>query len=270
MKAIFMAMGLAGSLHLAAQGMDNSAAPAWKLAEGQHVQTFVAADEATAGARFLLFLPRGYEGRKWPLIVFLHGSGERGSNIDKVKVHGLPNIVPAQPDFPFIVASPQLPSHQDWNPDNLDALIEQLILRLPVDAGRIYLTGLSQGGYGTWDTAAAYPARFAAIAPVSGIGQPDQACRLKNMPIWAFHGALDDVVPLAGDSKMVEQVRACGGTPKFTVYPGVGHNAWSQTYADPDLYRWLLQHRLGSDGRRVVEPPLPGPALSEQPLPGPA
>ncbi len=122
-------------------------------------------------------------------------------------------------------------------------MLDELPARLPVDADRIYLTGLSLGGYGIWNIAIDHPERFAAIAPICGAGESDNACRLKSVPVWAFHGGSDSVVPLKDDQDMVDAVRACGGDVKFTVYPGVDHDAWTQTYANPALYQWFLQHR---------------------------
>ncbi len=121
--------------------------------------------------------------------------------------------------------------------------------RLPIDADRVLLTGLSLGGHGTWHYAVDYPERLAAIAPVCGIGDSRRGRRLANLPVWAFHGALDDVVPLAGDLAMVQAVRAAGGRVKFTVYPDIGHNAWDPAYADPALYAWLRAQRRGRSAR---------------------
>lgn len=209
----------------------------WTLVPGQHPQSF-------RDTRFQLYLPPGFEGGRWPLLVFLHGSGERGTDVEKVKVHGPPKLLANGRALPFIVISPLLGKDRSWAPDELIALIDAAILRLPVDRVRIYLTGLSLGGYGAWETAAAHPGRFAAIAPVAGRGDPARACRLKDMPIWSFHGDADAVVPLAGNARMVDAVKACGGNPILTVYPGVGHDSWSATYDNPELYAWLLKHRI--------------------------
>lgn len=222
---------------------------AWTLAAGQHPQSFEKPVMITLGMRFLLYLPKGYDqqdARKWPLIVFLHGSGERGDDIEKVKVHGPPKLVAAGQDFPFIIVSPQAPRNTIWNSETLNILLDELIARLPVDVERIYLTGLSLGGHATWSIAAARPERFAAIAPVCGAGDVQTACRLKNLPIWAFHGKKDSVVSLKDDQDMVDAVKACGGDVKFTVYPGVGHDSWTETYANPALYQWFLQHQRGT------------------------
>jgi predicted peptidase len=141
------------------------------------------------------------------------------------------------------VASPQAPENGGWDVATLDALLDELLRHLPVDPDRVYLTGLSMGGHGTWAWAIEKPRRFAAIAPVSGIGDEDRVCVLRDLPVWAFHGERDDVVSLKEEQAAVDALRACGGNVRFTVYPGVGHDAWTATYADPELYRWLLGQR---------------------------
>ncbi|WP_413247041.1 dienelactone hydrolase family protein [Sphingomonas sp. 1P06PA] len=198
------------------------------------------------GYRYQLFVPRGYaaaRSQRWPLIIFLHGSGERGEDIDKVRVHGPPKIVADHPGFPFLLVSPLLAADADWDVAKLDALLAAVRRRWRVDADRIYLTGLSRGGHATWRWAASAPDLFAAIAPVSGRGDPAQACALRDLPVWAFHGDADDVVPPVGSFAMVEAIRACGGKPRLTIYPATGHDGWTPTYDDPALYRWLLEQR---------------------------
>lgn len=196
---------------------------------------------------FLLFLPRSYgsdAGHKWPLILYLHGIGERGTDLGLVKMHGIAKIVEQEPDFPFVAISPQCPDETVWpdHHDALNALIEEIVAAYAVDADRIYLTGNSMGGYGTWSLAASYPQRFAALAPICGGGEPEGVCALKEVPVWAFHGAEDPAVELQNGQEMVDALRACGGNVRFTVYPGVGHDSWTQTYDSPELYQWFLQH----------------------------
>ncbi|MEH1838947.1 MAG: prolyl oligopeptidase family serine peptidase [Nostoc sp.] len=178
-----------------------------------------------------------------PTILFLHGAGERGSNLDNVKKYGVAKIVEQQPDFPFIVISPQCPRGEYWNVERLSALLDEIIASYPVDLDRVYLTGLSMGGYGTWHLAAAQPERFAAIAPICGGGNPQAAGNLKNLPVRAFHGAKDHVVPLSESEIMVFALKAHKGNVKFTVYPEANHDSWTQTYNNPELYKWFLQHR---------------------------
>ena len=204
--------------------------------------------ERTVRMRYLLFLPRDYgtkAGRKWPFILFLHGAGERGNNLKRVKKHGVPKIVERRPDFPFIVLSPQCPDETTWwdHQRTLKLLLDEIVANYAVDEARIYLTGLSMGGYGTWSLAMAYPRLFAAIAPICGGGFPEFVSVLKSVPVWAFHGAEDKTVKLEASQRMVDALRACGGDVRFTVYPGVGHDSWTRTYDNPELYQWFLQHR---------------------------
>ena len=219
-----------------------------KLEPGQHAVAMT--DAAGRAHRLLLYLPEKAAspetGEKFPLIVFLHGSGERGEDILLVKVHGPPKLVEGRTDFPFIVASPQLAAGEMWNAEGLAGLLAHLLARTPADPDRVYVTGLSLGGYGTWAFGAAYPDRVAAIAPISGAGAPATACALKATPIWSFHGALDDIVEPGGDIAMVEAVNACGGAARLTLYPDLGHDAWTRTYDNPEFYDWLLAHRRGS------------------------
>ena len=222
------------------------------LAAGQHPQAALDAE----GYQFQLFLPPGVAeaGRKgaarWPLMMFLHGSGERGSDVAKVKVHGPPKIADRDPNFPFILVSPLLPTDQDWDLAKLDRILDEVIRKLPVDPQRIYLTGLSRGGHATWRWAAAEPSRFAAIAAVAGRGDPASACALKDLPAWALHGDRDDVVPPEGSFAMARAIRACGGqASRLTIYPDLGHNAWDPAYDDPALYLWFLSHRNAKAGR---------------------
>jgi len=203
--------------------------------------------EQTVRLRYLLFLPRGYgtsPEEKWPLILYLHGAGDRGNDLELVKARGIPKIAARQPDFAFIAVSPQCPDETMWLDHHLTlkALLDEVVADYALDVDRIYLTGFSMGGYGTWTLATRYPELFAAIAPICGGGLPEFVSELKDVPVWAFHGAEDDVVKLEVGQRMVDAVRACGGDVRFTVYPGVGHDSWTQTYDNPELYEWFLQH----------------------------
>lgn len=219
----------------------------WTLSEGQHPQAYQATVTRVVGGKFLLFLPAGFQAHgktRYPLLIFLHGSGEAGDDLEKVKVHGPPEFVGSRPDFPFIVASPQSSSDRDFDPVALNLMLDELLARLPIDKDRVYLTGLSLGGMWSYGWASLNPERFAAIAPVCGSWKTADACKLKNVPVWAFHGAKDDAVPIEGDQAMIAAINACGGNAKLSVYPDVGHNVWDPAYAEPQLYEWLLrQHR---------------------------
>ena len=204
----------------------------------QQEKHFEAQVKVTAKIDYLLFLPQGYEQSKqsWPLMLFLHGAGESGTDLAKVKVHGPPKIVESKPDFPFILVSPQS-SGRGWNSDTLNALLDDIIRKYRVDKSRVYLTGLSMGGYGTWSLAAAHPERFAAIVPICGGGNPADAKKLAALPIWVFHGAKDPTVPVQRSREMVEAIKAAGGNVKYTEYPDAKHDCWTETYDNPELYK---------------------------------
>lgn len=196
-----------------------------------------------AQMQYLLYLPEDYETKDaWPLLLFLHGAGERGDNLDLVKVHGPPKLIDKGKHFPFIVVSPQCPKDQWWDATILTGLLDQLVEEYKVDTGRIYVTGLSMGGFGTWALAAKTPKRFAAIAPICGGGEPLWVRNIKDLPVWAFHGAKDPVVPLERSTIMIEAMKKAGASPKLTVYPDLAHDSWTITYENPELYNWLLSH----------------------------
>jgi predicted peptidase len=204
---------------------------------------------------YLLHLPEDYASdadERWPLILFLHGMGERGDDLELVKLHGIPKIVEERDDVPFIAVSPQCPDLTVWSDhvEALDALLREIEGRYRVDPERIYLTGLSMGGYGAWHMATLHPDRFAAVVPICGGGHvghgfPERVAALKDVPVWAFHGAKDPVVPLGESQKLVDVLKESGGNVRFTVYPDAEHDSWTRTYDNPELYDWLLEQRLG-------------------------
>ena len=201
--------------------------------------------------RYLVHLPPGAETgneKRWPTILFLHGAGERGDNLKAVEVHGPPKIVKTRPfteSFPFIVISPQCPNGTWWSAPMLDDLLKEVAAKYPVDPDRIYLTGLSLGGFGSWMLAAEYPGRFAAVVPICGAGDPLDVERIKDVPIWIVHGGKDSVVPVEESQRMAEALRKVHGRVRFTVYPDADHDSWTATYANEDLYAWLLRQRRG-------------------------
>jgi predicted peptidase len=202
---------------------------------------------------YLLHLPRRYaHRRRWPLILFLHGAGERGEDLELVKRHGVPRLAEEDESLPLVAVSPQCPKGERWHLylKTLGALLDDIVARYSVDPRRIYLSGLSMGGYGTWHLAARYPDRFAALAPICGgglpsCGFPEKARSLRDVPVWAFHGALDTIVPLEEAQRLVDVLRASGGDVRLTVYPDAGHDSWTRTYADPAFFEWLLAQRRG-------------------------
>jgi predicted peptidase len=208
----------------------------------------------TVETQYLLYLPQDYDtkGRqRWPLMLFLHGAGERGTNIPRVAIHGPPKLAKQGKEFPFILVAPQCPDGQVWENEALLQLLEHVTKRHAVDTNRVYLTGLSMGGYGTWKLAVAHPEKFAAIVPICGGGQTidvmlagrERGGALKTLPIWAFHGAKDPVVPLEESERMVNAFKRLGAKEvKLTVYPEAQHDSWTETYNNPELYEWLLKH----------------------------
>ncbi len=213
---------------------------------------------------YLLHLPPAYGAepqRKWPLILFLHGVRERGNDPQIVARHGVARVALEQPDFPFVVISPQCAADTMWNSyaRAIRLLLDDVMGELAIDPDRLFLTGLSMGGYATWHLATDHPDLFAAIAPVCGgglrtYGFPARVCTIRHLPVWAFHGARDDVVPPSESIRLVEELRRCDGHVRFTLYPDLAHDSWTRTYANPELYRWFLSHRLGEPGPRDVPP----------------
>jgi predicted peptidase len=195
---------------------------------------------------YLLSLPKGYRTSKepFPLILFLHGSGERGNDLEKVKLQGLPKLLEAGLELPCLVVSPQCPPEARWDAEALGVLLDHLEKTLRVDPDRIYVTGLSMGGFGTWELAMRYPRRFAAIVPICGGGEPLFTREITHLPIWVFHGAKDDVVPLEYSQRMVKALKKYGSRcVKFKIYKHAKHDSWTKTYANPKLFAWMLEQK---------------------------
>jgi predicted esterase len=209
------------------------------------VQAQQTAQKFIMETQYLLSLPDGYDQdttKRWPLMIFLHGSGESGTDLQKVKAHGLPKLIEQGKKYPFIVVSPQAQLPYGWEPENLYKLLLHIKQTQRVDNDRIYLTGLSMGGFGTWDFAMKHPEEFAAIAPVCGGGDTTGIWKLRYVPIWCFHGAKDDVVLPAQSEKMVAAAKKYNPSVKFTLYPDANHNSWDTTYNNDSLYQWMLSH----------------------------
>jgi predicted esterase len=207
---------------------------------------------------YLVSLPDGYDaqsGRRWPLILFLHGSGERGDSLVDVSVNGLPKLIAQGRKFPAIVISPQCPDNNRWQSPDLSQLLDDVSAKYRVDPDRICVTGLSMGGFGAWALALVEPDRFAALAPICGGGDPLDAARLRKLPIWAFHGGKDDTVPNQLSIGMVRAVRAAGGHAHLTIFPNDGHDSWDDAYNTEALYTWLLAQKRGQP--EVITPGVP-------------
>lgn len=219
-----------------------------------------------AGTKLLyrLLKPKNYDAsKKYPLVLFLHGAGERGNNNSAQLVHGMGDFASDKimADYPAFVLAPQCPAGDkwvdvDWSADKHDmpekpaspmrltlAVIEKLSKEFSIDADRLYITGLSMGGYGTWDAIQRHPKLFAAAAPICGGGDPKLAEKIAKLPIWAFHGDQDKAVKVERSREMIAAIKAAGGQPKYTEYPGVGHDSWTQSYKNPEFYQWLFAQR---------------------------
>jgi predicted peptidase len=198
--------------------------------------------------RYLVHLPDDYDadpGRLWPVVLFLHGAGERGTDLDLAAVHGPPRLADAGHDFPFILVTPQCGESSQWVAElsTLSGLVDEVVSTHRVDPTRISVTGLSMGGFGTWSLAVRYPDRFAAIAPICGGLGMQSAAPIRHLPVWAFHGDADDVVPISASEEIITELRSLDADVRFTRYAGVGHDSWTETYDNPELYDWLLSRR---------------------------
>jgi predicted peptidase len=220
----------------------------WTTGNVDQLGEYLSADTSKEENLFYwLFLPTDESAKSekgFPLLLFLHGAGERG-NPEAVKVHGPPKLVETEKgvSWVFITVSPSCPENGYWSVDQLLILIDRLTAELPVDPDRIYVTGLSMGGYGTWMLLDKAGERFAAAAPLCGGYDPAKASVMLDIPVWMFHGDADGAVPVARSIDMAAALRKLGGENfRFTLYPGVGHDCWTVTYDNPELYTWFLSH----------------------------
>ncbi|MBC3789008.1 carboxylesterase family protein [Spirosoma utsteinense] len=207
------------------------------------------ADKAKVKYDYSLYLPKDYQStsRSYPLVIYLHGGSQRGNDLTKLNEYGPPQLVHQGKAFPFLIASPQCPAGKYWSTDNwLDSLYSDLLATYRIDPKRVYLTGISMGGYGTWQTAVAYPDKFAAIVPLcGGCDDSTQICRIKHLPVWTFHGMADDKVPFGLTDRLVKRLRSCSGKDqvRFTKLVNEGHEI-QYLYQRKKIYRWLLrQHQ---------------------------
>lgn len=224
--------------------------------------------------RYVVYVPADWTAdRKWPVVLFLHGAGERGDDGLVQSEVGIGGAIRRHADrFPAVVVMPQCRRNIWWQAPAMEAqalaALEASMKEFNGDAARLYLTGLSMGGYGTWSIAAKYPGRFAAIAPVcGGIRRPSRpgaepapeepstdpyaeaAKKVGSTPVWVFHGGADPTVPVTESRKMVEALKAAGSSVKYTEYEGVGHNSWDKAYNEPEFPTWLFAQRLENDAK---------------------
>jgi len=224
------------------------AASSLALADNQTPQSYSGDFVIKVSYHYLLSQPEGYEAdakKKWPLVIFLHGSGERGNDLEKIKRHGPPKLIAAGQKFPALIASLQCGPDYLWNPHGVKAVTDHLIKTERIDTSRIYLTGLSLGGFGTWETALEYPDTYAAIAPICGGAGVRWIMteRIQHLPCWIFHGEKDGVVPPEFSIRMHDALQKISAPVKLTIYPGVGHDSWTPTYANPDFWAWLFAQK---------------------------
>jgi predicted peptidase len=199
-----------------------------------------------ATVKYVVYVPKQYNPEKpHPTILFLHGAGERGDDGQaQVKVGLGPAIKKAEEKWNYIVIFPQVPKGKNFVDieKTLLAIVDKTKKEYKVDEKRLYVTGLSMGGMGTWHLICKYPDMFAAAAPICGRGNPADAAKIKDVPVWNFHGDQDKAVPIKGSQDMIDAIKAAGGNPKFTIYPGVGHNSWDKAYNEEKLEEWFIQH----------------------------
>ncbi|MFN7987551.1 MAG: PHB depolymerase family esterase [Thermoanaerobaculia bacterium] len=208
--------------------------------------------------RYLSYLPKDYEAdatRAWPLVIYLHGGSDRGTDLKKLYSSGIPDQVYRGREFPFVMLAPQCPQHLRWSTDDwFESFFGEATARYRIDTDRVYLTGPSLGGSGTWYIAARYPGTFAAIAPMSGFTShlsyiDENVDRLLDLPVWAFHGKLDTVVPFEETERIVRRLEGRNRNVRFSAEPGLDHRIHWQVYPGQELYDWLLQQRRRSTAR---------------------
>lgn len=190
---------------------------------------------------FALHVPSDTKSKK-PLIVFLHGSGEKGTDVELVKVHGPFKYMKANVIDAYVLA-PQCRENEFWDNESLYRLIQKVIKDNHIDTNRVYLTGLSLGGWGTWNLAFAHPEMFAAIAPICGFIdrlQMDEVCKIKDIPTRIFHGLLDDVVDPQSVIDAYKELKKCNANVSFTIFDDANHDSWTRVYDNPEIYQWML------------------------------
>jgi predicted peptidase len=246
-RHLFRGLG-AAALLVALAGLT----PADDAKHGFVNKTFKNADGSESP--YVVFVPHDYDGKtEYPVILFLHGAGETKSDKNKgkgkmpVEVGIGPAIKEQEKTFPFITVIPRAENF-GWQANGANAkralaMLDEVMKEYKTDPKRVYLTGLSMGGMGTWSIAMAHPERWAAIVPICGRGDVKSAEKIKDIPCWCFHGDADNAVPVAGSRDMIEAIKKAGGNPKYTEYPKVGHNSWDMAYGTKELWTWLLEQK---------------------------
>jgi len=240
---------LCSALAVCVQGIGTAAespAPGKQVAASTTVKVKDDAGDRDVTLRYWLYLPDEYDSKasaKWPLVLFLHGSGERGDDLEKVKIHGPPKLAAEGKSFPFVLVSPQCPTGSRWNADELSKLVDALANTYRIDRERLYVTGLSMGGSGTWSLVASNPDKFAAAMPLCGRGDLEACEKLAKTPTWIFIGAKDRAETVQNCQDMAAALKKAGCDSKLTLYPELPHDCWTVTYNNPEVYEWLLSHK---------------------------
>lgn len=240
-----LCLGLALSLTLSARAAEPT--------PGQQVEQSLATTDG-GSIPYLLYLPKDYSatGAKVPFMLFLHGRGESDGPLSVVAKWGPPRRLAAGEQMKYLVVSPQCPRASAWNRDDQQKRLLELLAHIKktynIDDDRIYLTGLSMGGFGSWRLAADHPEMFAAVAPVCGAGDPTKAANLVKLPVWAWHGTEDTAVKFEKSVEMVEAIKAAGGAKvRFTSLEHIGHFSWQAAYQSQDLYQWFDQQKASQN-----------------------
>lgn len=249
--SLFLVAGLSATVLSGGEAIDRFEARKYEGKEGDSLP-------------YRLLKPKNYDqAKKYPLVIFLHGAGERGDDNTKQLVHGMNDFASdaIMDQYPCFVLAPQCPDEAKWvdTPWTADfhkmpekpspamaqtmAIVTLLGKEFSLDPTRLYITGLSMGGFGTWDAIQRWPDRFAAAAPICGGGDPHYAPRIAKLPIWAFHGDQDPAVKPERSREMIAAIKEAGGKPRYTEYKDTGHDSWTATYKDPEFYRWLFAQR---------------------------
>jgi predicted peptidase len=244
-SALIACIGVSLCIQTIVQAAENPA-PGKQVAASTTVKVKGDAGDRDVTLRYWLYLPDEYDAKasaKWPLVLFLHGSGERGDDLEKVKVHGPPKLAGEGKSFPFVLVSPQCPAGSRWNADELSKLVDALANTYRIDRERLYVTGLSMGGGGTWSLVASNPDKFAAAMPICGRGELEAVEKLAKTPTWIFIGGKDRAETVQNCHDMAAALKKAGCDSKLTLYPDLPHDCWTVTYNNPEIYDWLLSHK---------------------------
>lgn len=225
------------------------AQPPQQAEVNQQEKTFNRKVEKAFSGNYLVYLPDDYSPeskQQWPVLLYLHSYDARGEDLQKVKQEGLPFILRSGTKLPFVVIAPQCPTDDwwdsRWSVENVNAFLDEVLETYRVDATRVYLTGWSMGGAGSWRLSSDYASRFAAVVPLCGRSQLRYVPSLQATPVWAFHGEKDTIVTASESQKMIDALQKIGGNAKLSILPEAGHEIWHQVYNDPQLYEWLLKY----------------------------